>query len=185
MKVKNSRINNVYLKKLRFPSTVHTYLKDITDKVNLAVKKSRVKDGFVIVHSQHTTMGVVVQEIAEPNLLKDFINHSLRHIPEDKRSTRVNKDYPHPTTDYNHRCQDNPYCSEVDEDYNAAAHIRALTFSHPSVTIPIRGGKLDLGKYQQVALFEFDGRDGNGKNPIRQRVVQIWIHPTDGIKELK
>ncbi len=173
-----------YLKELKFSSTKHTYLRDITDEVNQAVKKAKVKQGFVIVNTKHTTLGVVIQEIAEPNLLEDILHHTLEFIPEDKRSTRVHKDYPHPTTDYRHRCQDNPFCDEVDEDYNAASHIRALTYSHPSVLIPIRDGKPALGKYQQIALFEFDGRDGSGKNPIRQRTVQIWVYPAEEIIEL-
>lgn len=171
----------IYLKELKFSSTNHTYLKDITDEINKAINKAKVKEGFCYVNTKHTTLGLVVNEIAEPNLLEDVITHTLKHISEDKRSTRVHKHYPHPTTDYMHRCQDNPYCDEIDEDYNAAAHIRALTFSHPSVIIPVREGKLDLGKYQQVAFFEFDGRDGTGKNPIRKRTVQIWICPAEEI----
>lgn len=173
-----------YLKELKFPSRVHTYIKDITDTVNSAIKKAKAENGFVIVNSKHTTMGILVHEIAEPNLIQDILTHTQSHVHEDKRSTRVGKDYKHPTTDYLHRCQDNPFCDEVDEDYNAGAHIRALTYSHASVTVPVRDGKLDLGKYQQVALFEFDGRDGKGKNPVRQRTVQIWIYPVDGIEQL-
>src|SRR3989344_3757056 len=122
----------VFLKELKFPSTIHTYIKDITDDVNKVIKKSKAKQGFVIVNTKHTTLGIIVNEIAEPNLLRDMIEHTLKHIPEDRRSTRIQKDYKHPTTDYAHRCQDNPYCNEIDEDYNAAAHIRALTFSHAS-----------------------------------------------------
>ncbi len=173
-----------YLKELKFPSTKHTYLKDITKDINDAISKSKTTQGFVFVNTKHTTLGVVVNEIAEPNLLNDILEHTLKHIPEDRRSTRVNKDYKHPTTDYMHRCQDNPFCNEIDEDYNTASHIRALTFSHPSVIIPYREGRLELGKYQQVAVFEFDGRDGKGKNPIRQRTVQIWVCPAEEIIEL-
>lgn len=169
-----------YLKELKFPSTEHTYLKDITEEVNVAIKKSKSEQGFVFVNTKHTTLGVIVNEIAEPNLLNDILEHTLHMVPEDKRSSRVHgKEYKHPTKDYSHRCQDNPYCDEIDIDYNAASHIRSLTFSHSSVIIPFTEGKLELGKYQQVALFEFDGRDGTGKNPIRQRVVQIWICPAD------
>ena len=175
---------NVYLKELIFPSTNHTYIHDITDTINKAIKKSKLKDGFVFVNTLHTTLGILVNEIAEPNLLQDILHHSLMSIPEDKRSTKVTKDYKHPTTDYRHRCQDNPYCNEIDEDYNAAAHIRALTFAHPSVMLPFRKGKLVVGKYQQVAAFEFDGRDGSGKNPIRQRTIQIWLFPTKSITTL-
>ena len=166
---------------MQFPSTEHTYFLDITGDINSAVKKTQVKDGFVFVNTKHTTLGIVVNEIAEPNLLQDILHHTLNVIPEDRRSTRVSKGYKHPTTDYRHRCQDNPYCNEIDEDYNAAAHIRALAFSYPSVVVPIRNRKLELGKYQQIAAFEFDGRDGKGKNPIRQRQIQIWIMPAEKI----
>ena len=182
-----------YLKEIKFKSTVRTYFMDITEKVNEAIAQANVDFGYVIVNTKHTTLGVVLNEIAEPNLLEDILNHTMRHIPEDKRHTSVydpktktaREDYPHPTSDYTHRCQDNPLCDEMDEDYNAASHIRALTFSHPSIVVPIRNGKLELGKYQQIALFEFDGRDGKGKNPIRQRTAQVWIYPYQQVVELK
>lgn len=175
----------VYLKEIKFPSTKHTYILDITDQINQVIKKAKVKNGFTIINTKHTTLGVLWNEIAEPNLLQDIIKHTLVCVPEDKRSFRASKEWKHPLTDYMHRCQDNPFCDEVDEDYNAGSHIRALTYSHPSVTVPIRNGKLELGKYQQIALFEFDGRDGSGKNPVRQRIAQIWIYPVDEITELK
>jgi thiamine phosphate synthase YjbQ (UPF0047 family) len=175
----------MFLKELQFDSTLHTYIKNITDEVNEAVKKSKIKDGIAIVSSKHTTLGIIIHEIDEPNLLEDIVGHSLHSVNEDKRSTRVGKDYKYPVKDYKHRCQDNPFCNEIDEDYNAGAHIRALTFSHSSVVIPIRNGKLELGKYQRVAIFEFDGRDGSGKNPIRKRTIQIWISASDGIEIIK
>lgn len=182
-----------YLKEIKFESTVRTYFLDITEKINEAITEAGVELGFVIVNTKHTTLGVVLNEIAEPNLLNDILHHTMSHIPEDKRHTAVydpktkdaKKDYPHPTTDYTHRCQDNPLCDEMDEDYNAASHIRALTFSHPSIVVPIRNGKLELGKYQQVALLEFDGRDGKGKNPIRQRTAQIWMYPVEEVTVLR
>lgn len=175
----------MFLEELKFDSTVHTYIKDITETVNRTIKKAKVEQGFAVVSSKHTTLGIILNEIAEPNLLNDFINHSLSNVSEDKRSTRINKDYKYPTCDYNHRCQDNPFCNEIDEDYNAAAHIRSLSLSHSSVTVPIRDGRLELGKYQQVAIFEFDGRDGKGKNPIRKRTVQIWICPGESLTLIK
>ena len=171
-----------YLKEIKFPSTQPTYIKNITHEVKNALKKAKIKNGFAVINSRHTTLRIIVNEIAEPNLLGDFLEHSLHSVHEDKRSTRVHKEYKHPVRDYTHRCQDNPYCDEIDEDYNAAAHIRALTLSHSSVTVPIRDGKLELGKYQEIAIFEFDGRDGSGKNPVRKRTVQIWVYGSEEIE---
>ena len=173
-----------FLKELKFESTKATYLRDITDDINKAIKKVAVRQGFVFVNTKHTTLGIVINEMAEPNLLEDILHHTLQSIPEDRRSTRVSKGYKHPITDYRHRCQDNPFCNEVDEDYNAAAHIRSLLYSHPSVVVPILAGKLELGKYQQVAVFEFDGRDGKGKNPVRKRTIQVWICPAESIEKI-
>ena len=176
-----------FLKEIKFPSTETTYLRDITPEVRVAIKKAKVESGFVFVVSKHTTLGIVINEIAEPNLLEDIVHHTLNMVHEDKRSTWCEEsDYPHPTCDYTHRCQDSPLkpADETDEDYNAGRHIRSLLFSHPSVVAAIQDGQLELGKYQQIAIFEFDGRDGKGKNPIRNRTVQVWIHPTDGIELL-
>lgn len=45
-----------YLKELKFPSRVHTYIKDITDTVNSAIKKAKVENGFVLVNSKHCSI---------------------------------------------------------------------------------------------------------------------------------
>ncbi len=169
----------MYLHEIKFDSTVQTYIKDITEEVNQIIIKTKTKQGFAVVVSRHTTLGIIVTELSEKNLLNDFVEHAMESIHEDERSSHVNKDFKHPTRDYRHRCQDNPYCDEIDNDYDSGAHLRNLTLAHSSVTIPIREGKLDLGKYQQVGIFEFDGRDGKGVNPIRKRTVQIWITPVD------
>jgi len=175
----------MFLKELKFDSTKHTYIKDITEIVNKTILKAKAKQGFAVVSSKHTTLGIIINEIAEPNLLNDIIEHTLANVHENKKSTRVGKDYKYPTCNYKHRCQDNPLCDEIDQDYNSAAHIRSLTFAHPSVMVPIKDGKLELGKYQQVAIFEFDGRDGKGKNPVRKRTVQIWICPVEILSVIK
>lgn len=174
-----------YFKELRFPSRNNTYFLDLTNKINDAIGQTKVKNGLAVIISKHTTLGLLVNEIAEPNLLEDIIDYSLTSVPEDKKSTKVSKDYKYPTAKYKHRCQDNPYCREIDEDYNAAEHIRSISFSQSNISLPIKNGTLVLGAYQQVAAFEFDGRDGKGKNPIRDRRIQIWIYPFEKVKELK
>ncbi len=174
-----------FLKEIKFPSTEYACFHNLTDEVKKAVKKSKVKQGIVVVNSKHTTLTIVVQEISEPNLLKDMLNHALHHVPTDSRAwVARKKDFSHPTADYSHRCQDNPFCNEIDEDYNAPSHIRSMLYGHPSVFIPIQNGKPELGKYQEIAALEFDGRDGTGKNAIRRRTVQIWIYPIEEVIKL-
>ncbi len=174
-----------FLKEIKFPSTDYACFHNLTDEVKQAVKKSKVNNGIVVVNSKHTTLTVVIQEISEPNLLKDMLNFALNYVPTDSRAWQAKKkDFNLPTADYLHRCQDNPFCNEVDEDYNAPSHIRSMLYGHPSVFIPIQNGLPELGKYQEVAALEFDGRDGTGKNPIRQRTVQIWIYEIDEVVKL-
>lgn len=175
----------VFLKELEFKSKDYAYFKNLTNDVKKAVKKSKVKNGFVVVTTKHTTLTVVIQEISEPNLLKDMLNFALHIVPTDSRAFQATKgEFCYPVAEYVHRCQDNPFCNEVDEDYNAPSHIRSMLYGHPSVFVPIQDGQVVLGKYQEVAALEFDGRDGTGKNPIRQRKVQIWIYEIDEIKKL-
>lgn len=174
-----------YLKELKFPSTEYTYLNNITEDVRYAVKKSKVKNGLVVINSRHTTMGVLVQEICEPNLVTDFVEYALKNTPTDKRAHKAQKkDFCYPTDDFCHRCQDNPLCDEIDLEYDAASHIRSMLYTQPTVAIPIHDGNLALGKYQEIGAFEFDGRDGTGVNPIRQRIIQIWIYPFNEVEKL-
>lgn len=177
----------LYRAQLHFPSTEHTYIKPITNEVDEKIALSKVDYGLCMVSSPHTTMGLIVQEIVEPNLVKDLVEMALKDVPEDRRSSHATAEFRSrfPVEDYFHRCQDNPRCDLIDEDYNAASHGRCLRYAQYSVTLAILAGRLNLGKYQDLAVFEFDGRDGTGKNPIRQRTVQIWIYEVEEVTELK
>jgi len=62
----------IFLKELKFPSTKHTYIRDITQEVTDAIEQASVDNGFVYVNTKHTTLGILVNEIAEPNLLEDI-----------------------------------------------------------------------------------------------------------------
>ena len=59
-----------------------------------------------------------------------------------KRVSRMLKAYRHDLTDYKK---------------NATGHLKAILSGH-SVTLPLTGGRLDLGTYQTVYYFEFDGQ---------------------------
>src|SRR5665811_1104974 len=60
-------------------------------------------------------------------------------------------------------------------DGNGYAHVRAA-FVKPSLSIPLTGGRLLLGTWQQIVLLDFDNRP-------RQRSIQgqvIGSRPTNG-----
>lgn len=106
------------------------------------------KDGIVNIFVAHTTCAIKVME-GEILLLSD-VNAYLNEIfPE-------NGNYRHD----NIEIRDVP----VNERINGFSHMRQLFFSS-DVTIPVKDGKMLLGKWQEVFLIEFD--------PIRERKVII------------
>lgn len=106
---------------------------NITDKVEEAVAKSGIQEGFVMVGAMHITAAVYVND-AENGLIKD-IDEWLDGLAP------FGKDYRHHLTG---------------ED-NGDAHLKALLM-HYQVLLPITNGRLDLGPWQQVYYAEFDGR---------------------------
>jgi len=104
---------------------------NITDKLDNALKKSRIKNGIMNVFTKHTTSGIVINE-NESRLIKDLENALESLIPTDKN--------------YRHNAIDN----------NADSHMRAF-FIGSSETIPIENGSLNLGTWQSVFFVELDG----------------------------
>lgn len=105
----------------------------ITDQVRAAVKKSGVKDGMALVSAMHITAGVYVNDW-ESGLIEDF------QVWLEKLAPRG--------LPYRHH--------ETGED-NADAHLKR-TIMGQQVILPITGGDLDLGPWEQVFYAEFDGQ---------------------------
>jgi secondary thiamine-phosphate synthase enzyme len=104
---------------------------DITSQVAEIVENSGVSEGTCLVYVRHTTAAVTINENADPNIGEDLVEALNRLIPEGI---------------WQH--------DEIDD--NGAAHIKASLIG-PSETIPVRDGKLQLGRWQAVMLVEFDG----------------------------
>jgi secondary thiamine-phosphate synthase enzyme len=105
----------------------------ITDEIAAVVQKSGVKDGTVLVSAMHITAGVFVNDW-ESGLIHDF---------------QVWLDGLAPAgLDYRHH--------QTGED-NADAHLKRTVMGH-QVVLPITGGALDLGPWEQVFYAEFDGQ---------------------------
>jgi len=104
----------------------------ITDQVESVVGKSGIRDGMALVSAMHITAGVYVND-AEDGLIAD-IDEWLESLAPSGR-------------DYRHH--------RTGED-NGDSHLKSLLIHH-EVILPVTGGTLDLGTWQQVYYAEFDG----------------------------
>jgi secondary thiamine-phosphate synthase enzyme len=113
----------------------------ITDEVEAFCKESGLAEGMVLVSAMHITAGVFVND-DEPGLHDDIEAWVQRLAPGPPPSgAGEGPDYRH------HR---------TGED-NGDAHLKNLLVGH-QVIVPITKGRLDLGTWQQIFYFEFDGR---------------------------
>lgn len=110
---------------------------DITDRVNLAVDNSRIGDGLAALFCPGSTGSITTIEY-ESGVLND-LKRALEMI--------VPSDIPY---DHDRRWGDG----------NGFSHVRAALLK-PSLTIPISGGRLTLGTWQQIVFIDFDNRPRN------------------------
>jgi secondary thiamine-phosphate synthase enzyme len=106
-------------------------LYEITGAISQWLSGLGVRTGLVTVFIQHTSASLVVQENADPDVVHDLNAFFSRIVPEDNRLYR--------------------HTAEGADDM--PAHIRsALTLTQ--ISIPVEGGRLGLGTWQGVYVFE-------------------------------
>jgi secondary thiamine-phosphate synthase enzyme len=115
---------------------------EITDQVEAAVVKSGVKNGTTTVFIQHTSASLVIFENADHSARVDLEKYFERLVPE-------NNDY------FTHT-------SEGPDD--STSHIRTV-LTRSSEVIPIADGRLQLGTWQGIFLFE------HRRSPHLRRVI--------------
>lgn len=103
---------------------------ELTAQVRRAVSRSGVADGICVVTTEHTTTGVFVNENADPDVGRDLLSHLDTLVPASDAFRHA--------------------------EGNADAHIKAV-LTGTSVTLSVRDGGLELGRWQGVYLAEFDG----------------------------
>jgi secondary thiamine-phosphate synthase enzyme len=118
---------------LTFNTRKHREYINITGKVADAVAKSGCREGMVLVSAMHITAGVYVND-AEQGLIQDIDEWLDRLAPQ-------GPDYRHHRTG----------------EMNGDSHLKNLLVGH-EIILPITGGALDLGPWQQVYYAEFDGQ---------------------------
>ena len=104
---------------------------EITAEVQSIVTKSRIAVGTTTVFVPHTSCSLVIMENADPTARRDLEEFFDRLVPEDA-------DY------FTHG-------SEGSDDM--PSHIR-MTLTRTSETVPIVDGKMHLGTWQGIFLFE-------------------------------
>ncbi len=117
-----------------YSTTAATDIVDITSDLSRFVKDSGVVDGIVTVFVPGSTASVTTIEY-ESGVLEDLKEAVERMIPSD--------------IEYKHNLRWG--------DGNGYSHVRAALMG-PSISVPISGGKPDLGTWQQVVLIDFDNK---------------------------
>lgn len=104
---------------------------EITDEIQAKIDKHGVGNGTVTIFVQHTSCSLIVMENADPTARKDLEAFFERLVPEDS-------DY------FEHT-------AEGGDD--STSHIR-MVLTRTSEVVPIIDGKMRLGTWQGVFLFE-------------------------------
>jgi secondary thiamine-phosphate synthase enzyme len=118
------------MQELKLHTDSRITLVDVSEKVRGAVTESGLKSGLCNLFVPHTTAAIIVSENWDPDVTTDMIMQLEKIVP------RVGG--------YRH------------DEGNAQAHILSVMLS-TSLNIPVRGGKLALGRWQGVMFAEFDG----------------------------
>jgi thiamine phosphate synthase YjbQ (UPF0047 family) len=120
----------------------------ITEDVRDAVREAGVSEGMVLVSAMHITAGVWIND-DEPGIQEDALEWLDKLAPPSWKEPDggvARELLPNPG-DYRHH--------RGGED-NGDAHLKNLLVHH-QVIVPITGGELDLGPWQQIFYCEFDG----------------------------
>jgi secondary thiamine-phosphate synthase enzyme len=114
----------------------------LTREVAAWVASLGVETALLTVFVQHTSASLVIQENADPNVLRDMADYFERIAPED----------------------DPRYRHTMEGPDDMPAHLRAA-LTATSLSIPVVEGRMALGTWQGIYLFE------HRASPHRRSVV--------------
>ena len=106
-------------------------LYEFTDKLGVQVDAAGVRNGLCTVFVQHTSASLVIQENADPSAKRD-LEHWLNRLVQEN---------------------DPLYTHDTEGSDDMPAHIKAA-LTATSLSIPISDGRLALGTWQGVYLWE-------------------------------
>ena len=117
-------------------------LHEITDEIIRLVVSTKVREGLCTVFIQHTSASLTVQENADPSARHDLETWLNRLVPED----------------------DPLYTHTTEGRDDMPSHIKAILTS-TSLSIPVLDGRLVLGTWQGIYLWE------HRKRPHQRTVI--------------
>ena|SRR5689334_1984579 len=104
---------------------------EISDKIQSIVADSGIRTGLCSVFLRHTSASLILSENADPDVRRDLETLFSRLAPD----------------------ADPAYRHDTEGDDDMAAHARAVLTSN-SLTVPVGEGRLLLGTWQGVFLWE-------------------------------
>jgi secondary thiamine-phosphate synthase enzyme len=119
-------------------------LQKVTTKVSAIVAESGIQTGLCSLFLRHTSASLIIQENADPDVLLDLANFLAKLVPEGD-------------------C----YIHSTEGADDMPAHIRTV-LTHTSEQIPIANGRLLLGTWQGIYLWEH-----RQQNHWRELVVHV------------
>ena len=106
-------------------------ISDITGRIREIVARSKIRDGVAHLFVHHTSASLIVSENADPDVLRDLEMYFSQLVPDG----------------------DPRYLHTDEGPDDMPSHVRsALTLT--SVSIPVGDGRVDLGTWQAVYLWE-------------------------------
>jgi secondary thiamine-phosphate synthase enzyme len=106
-------------------------LYEITDEVQSKIDSCGVRNGIVTVFVQHTSCSIVIMENADPTARRDLEKFFDRLVPED--------------ADY--------FTHNAEGSDDMPSHIR-MVLTRTSEAVPVIDGRMQLGTWQGIFLFE-------------------------------
>ena len=114
---------------------------DFSAELQACVRESGARAGICHVFLRHTSASLLITENADPDVRRDLENFMTRLVPDG----------------------DSSYIHRMEGPDDMPAHIRSVLTSS-ELTLPIREGRLALGTWQGVFLWEHRAR------PHRRRI---------------
>lgn len=118
------------MQKFQIQSRAREELLDITSTVQKVIHTNNWQDGVVLLFCQHTTCGLTINEGADPAVRQDLIRFFQEIAPQGHGWQHL--------------------------EGNTDAHIRSSLLG-VSLPVPVAGGRLCLGRWQSIYLYEGDG----------------------------